>query len=299
MNASEKRVMYYHASASPISGFITHPFEHVLQSNSSVTLGQAGGHAMARVNSFRVDELMRSGAAYSQTTGSVDKLTGNWTTLVTAVVENLNVLEVVTADRIVSRIALEHNCDEGKYYPKVTFVGTQFENLRINGYTVDPVLDLNLVSGPHRNTASRSDEEGDMLSAEAAPQHVEFPDVPWPDEQGFVQRAVAQSNPIVNTKGRGEAPAWLRRRYEWMQDPQARAQKGYIACSLVTAVRGAGPDPVYGHVIAVEGFGNVFLGELLVDQASFKLTMLRMEMGCLATGTVSCGTTHGNGSPMP
>ena len=298
MNASTKRVMYYGASASPIGGFLTHPFDHILQSDSSVTLGQAGGHATSRVESFAVDELMRSGAAYSQTTGSVDKATGNWTTLVTSVVENLNVLEVVTADRIVSRIALEHDSGEDMYYPKVTFVGTQFENLRINGKAVDVVLDLNLVTGPQPDPASRSGEEGGMLSAEATPQRIEFPDVPWPDEQGFVQRAVAQSSQILNTL-HGEAPDWLKRRYEWMQDPAARARKGYIACSLVTAVRGTEPDPVYGHVIAVPGFGNVFLGELVVDRASFKLTMLRIEMGCLATGNVSFASAHSNGLPMP
>lgn len=298
MNASTKRVMYYGASASPIGGFITHPFDHMLQSDSSVTLGQAGGHAMARVDSFAVDELMRSGTAYSQTTGSVDKATGNWTTLVTSVVENLNVLEVVTADRIVSRIALEHDCAEGKYYPKVTFVGTQFENLRINGQSVDPVLNLDLVSGPQPGKASRSGEEGAMLSADATSPRIDFPDVPWTEEEGFVRRAVAQSTDILESK-HGVVPEWLKRRYEWMQDPAARARKGYLACSLVTSVRGAGVDPAYGHVIAVPGFGNVFLGELLVDQASFKLTMLRIEMGCLATGNVSFGTTHGNGIPMP
>jgi hypothetical protein len=297
MSSSNERVMYYHGDATPIGGFLTHPFESILETQASVSLGQAGGHSATRHEEFKLDELIRSGAHYSQVTGSVEKTNGNWTTLITSVVENLNVLEVVTADRIVSRISLEHPRAEGKYYPKISFAGTQFENLRINGQVVDVVTDLNLLSSPDAKQVPPSGKEGDMLSDKAAPEVIEFPDVPWPDVPSFILKAVAQSTAILSPEV--GAPEWLKRRYEWMLDPAARARKGYIACSLVTAARGTGSNPAYGHVVAVEGFGNIFLGELIVSQQSFHATMLRIELGCSATGNVSFASARGNGFPMP
>lgn len=296
MNASTERVLYYHADASPIGGYLTHPYEAPIQSQASVSLSQAGGHAAARSESFHLDNLVRVGPHYSQVAGSVQKKTGNWTTLVTSVVEDLNVLEVVTADRIVSRIAIEHPRADGEYYPKVVFVGTQFENLRIAGRSVKPEIDLNLLSAPEPDHSQRSVMEGDILPPEYAPRGIEFPDRPWNEVGAFVHRAVDQAERIVGNKG---APAWLKRRYEWMLSAEARAKKGYVLSSLVNDVPGAAPGSSFGHIVHVPGFGNIFLGELIVDQASFGLTMLRIEMGCLAEGDLSFSTTHGNGLPMP
>ncbi len=295
MNASNERVHYYHADSSPIGGYLTHPFESLLESHASISLGQAGGQAAARMEQFKLDDLIRSGPHYSQVSGSVQKVTGNWSTSVTSVVEDLNILEVVTADRIVSHLSIEHPRKDGAYYPKIAFVGTQFENLRINGNPVAPVVDLDLLAGPVTKEASRSGKEDDTLGAEAELRQIEFPDVPWPDVQSFVARAVAQSERL-NAEG---APEWLKRRYAWMLDPAARSRKGYIACSLVNAVDGTGANPAYGHVVSVPDFGNIFLGELVVTPLSFHLTMLRIEMGCAAAGNVSFASTRGNGLPMP
>ncbi|WP_263382389.1 hypothetical protein [Granulicella arctica] len=295
MNASNERVLYYQADANPIGGYLTHPFSSVLHTDASVSLGQAGGHVAGRSEAFKLDDLIRTGSHYSQVTGSTLKTNGNWTILITSVVEDLNVLEVVTADRIVSRVALEYERAEGKYYPKISFVGAQYENLRISGTDVTPTLDLDILSAPAANQAPRSAAEGDILPA-ASPAIIEFPDTPWPDVQSFVRRAVDQSERIVSAKG---VPEWLKRRYEWMADPAARARKGYIACSLVNEVPGAAPGSSFGHVVQVPDFGNVFLGELMIDPISYRLTMLRVEMGCFAEGNVSFASTGGGSSPMP
>ena len=125
------RVFYYHASASPIGGHLTHPVEAVLDQHASVSLPQAGGQAAARIDNFNFKNMLQCEAAYSHTTGAVQKSNGNWTTLVTSVVEGANILDIVTADRMVSTISLEHH--RNGYYPKVSFLGSQFENLRIGG----------------------------------------------------------------------------------------------------------------------------------------------------------------------
>jgi hypothetical protein len=55
----------------------------------------------------------------------------------------------------------------------------------------------------------------------------------------------------------------------------------------------------FGHVLPVPGFGNVFFGELILGLNSYRLTMIRVEMGCVAEGTVSAASSFSNGRPIP
>jgi hypothetical protein len=272
MNASTKRQFYYHADASPLGGHISHPFEKIITTEASSSLAQAGGHVGSNLESFRLDPIVSAEKAYSHISGVVDKSTGNWTTLTTSVVEKLNVLEVVTADRIVSRLAVEHPL-EG-YTPKVSFVGVQFDNLRVNGHTIYPTLNLNLL---------------DLYQGR-------FPDQPYIRNENFIQKVIAQSRRITEAK---DAPEWLKARYGWLQSAEEREKRGYVLCSLVEGLQGVKDASSVGHVISVPEFGNIFLSELILDQSSFRLTMMRMELGCPAVGTLSFATADSNGVPMP
>ena len=76
-------------------------------------------------------------------------------------------------------------------------------------------------------------------------------------------------------------------------------RKGSALCSLVQTVEVKAPAQSYCHIINVPDFGNVFLGELLVNRFSAQLTMLRVEMGSMAQGGVTGGTVFSNGTTMP
>ena len=65
-------------------------------------------------------------------------------TLSTSVVENLNILNVVTADRVVAQVSTEHP-REG-YIPTITFLGSQFVNLRLAGQLVEVELDWDILA---------------------------------------------------------------------------------------------------------------------------------------------------------
>ena len=285
MDASAKGAMYYHADASPVGGYLTQPFEAVLKSESSVSLSPTGGHVAARVERTRLDTVITTGPAYSQATGSVHKTTGNWTTTVTAVVENLNVYEVVTAEKIVSQISVEHPRRGG--HPSVSFVGSQFKKLRINGKLVRASI---FPSMPSARAARIVGEDAPAVKK------IRFPEVPWPEVQSFAAHAEAAGHAIVQ---HASAPDWVKGRYQWMTSTDERSQRGYSLCALVEKMKGTEPDSTFGHVIHVPGFGNIFLGELIVTNHAFHLTMLRIEMGCLGEGNVSFGSTRGNGLPMP
>lgn len=288
-----ERVHYYHADGSPIGGHLTHPSEIVIPSHGSVSLNQAGGHAEMRVDAYKLDGIMSTGAASSQATGSVAVKTRNWTTFVTSTVEKVNVMEVVTADRIVAQMELEHP-REGDY-PKVGFLGCKFENLRINGKPVSPHLDLDIASlSP---TSHKAAAEGHNHPVATTQGSTGFPDRPWPEVPSFVEKAVAQSERIIRATG---VPDWLKRRYEWMTSEEARRKKGYVLCSLVDSVSGADPGVDFGHVLVIPNFGSVFLGEMVVDAKSFQLTMLRVEMNNTAVvGNTGFAAAVANGRGMP
>jgi hypothetical protein len=52
-------------------------------------------------------------------------------------------------------------------------------------------------------------------------------------------------------------------------------------------------------VIHVPDFGNIFLAELSVNHDSFKLTMIRLELGCLADVNVGAVVCNVNGGHKP
>jgi hypothetical protein len=58
------------------------------------------------------------------------------------------------------------------------------------------------------------------------------------------------------------------------------------------------PARCFGHVIHVPDFGTIFLAELKVNHNSFHLTMIRLELGCIADGSASVAacTVNGKGS---
>jgi hypothetical protein len=275
MKASTKRMFHYHADASPLGGHITHPFENIIHTQASTSLAQAGGHAESRIESYKLDNsvTVTSGPAYSHTTGVVNKTTGAWTTLVSSVVENLNVLEVVTADRIVSKLHVEYPV-EGDH-PRISIIGSKFVNLRVNGESITPVLDI------------------DLLKSES---NSDFPDKHLMEEKVFNNKVSSHYKKITETKG---APAWLAGRHASMKTPESRKKKGYVLCSLVGELQGAKSGTSFGHVLHVPGFGNIFFGEIIIAPNSYRLTMMRIEMGCLAEGNISAGSVFSNGSGVP
>ena len=272
MNASTERQFYYHADASPVGGHITHPFEKIISTEASSSLAQAGGHVNGVHESYRLDPIVAAQKAYSHISGAKNHKTGTWTTLTTSVVEHLNVLEVVTADRIVARLAVEHPA-EG-YIPKVSFVGAQFINLRVNGHPVNVKLNRSLLHPGHDN----------------------FPEKPHIKDEKFIQKVAEHGRRITEAK---DAPEWAKTRYGWIGKPEEHEKRGHVLCSLVEEIEEVHGSTTCGHVIVVPDFGNLFLGEVSLDHAAFQLTMLRMELGCPAVGNLSMATASSNGRTYP
>jgi len=135
----------YHAEAGAINGSLVLPFEQPIEPQAHAKVPEKGGYLSQHSESFRVEGIVSYGAAHTQVSGHQEqKKDRGFKTLATAVVEDLNVLNVVTADRVVAQISTEHPLNG--YVPKVTFLGTQFDNLRIAGCPVKVDFDWDILS---------------------------------------------------------------------------------------------------------------------------------------------------------
>src|ERR1700686_2613576 len=93
------RTYHYNAHGSALSGHIQRPFDEIIEVQSGMSLPSSGGYGAVRVEKFRFKEVVSFDAASTQVSGSKKKEDNSHTTLVSTVVEGLNILGVVTADR--------------------------------------------------------------------------------------------------------------------------------------------------------------------------------------------------------
>ena len=177
----------------------------------------------------------------------------------------LNVDDRLTADLVFAQVSTEHPIVGN--VPSLTFLGTRFENLRIPGRAVGPVIDPGICGAK---------PEGDR---------------PYLQDQAFISRVSAQYDRIGKTPGLSDSD---RQQYHW--DSAAAAQKGKVECSLVSSMGQAFLNISYGHIVVVPGFGRVSLAELTVDRA-FHLTMIAVDSGRIGKFKIADATTNGTGSP--
>jgi hypothetical protein len=316
---------YFHAEAHALSGRIDLPFKQDIKKQAFVKLeGRLAdltdeqraqrNYFSQHAKNFRLEGIISYSAAHTQVSGHESrKFPGASVTLATSLVEDLNILNVVTADRIVAQVSTTHF--PNVYAPRVTFLGTHFEGLRIARHKVEPFLNLGLVG---------KEPGGKSLYVEA---------------KTFVAAVKSQYKNLkewmkglegeLKTARSGADDGSLRTQYHW-GDPKydqikeeaidareedlktGRGKSSGITCSLVEdieiePIKGPSGESEFeqltkrkcGHVIHVPDFGTIFLAELTVKHDTFHLSMIRVEMGCLASGSSTAGacTVNGGGKP--
>src|SRR5215467_10317502 len=134
MSPRPTRTFHYHACAHAFSAQFTRPFHHQIDIQAQSALPVVGGHGHARVECFEFRDFITFKKGYSHVSGGHQAEDDSNNTLATAVLEGLNMFDVLTIDRVVSRLYSKHPADarEGD----ITWVGSKFENLRIAGCPV-------------------------------------------------------------------------------------------------------------------------------------------------------------------
>jgi hypothetical protein len=264
----------YHASATGVAGRIEVPFDEVIPIQGSLALPPSGGFGSAHVHAFRFRDILSFSSVTTVVAGSRSDRDQTFDALATTTIENLDVLGVVRADRIVARIASIHPEDGGP--PAITPLGSYFENLRIAGYRVE--VDL------------ATDRFSQLDTADKVRQAYRQ------DDSGF-----RQEFDKLSLLGKNEAiPSRLQAYFPWRREQASEVipeRNGEIHCGLVREISGLGSKiACHGHAIYIRGFGVVRLAEFRITDSLRQLTMLQIDLGSTPKGHVSGGGAEGNGS---
>jgi hypothetical protein len=325
-----ERYHVYHAEAYILKGELHQPVQQPIEEYGRVVLehtrreslfAQSVGETnIEGLISFKRGHTRVAGALVKQKTDIFGNDHAGWVTLSTAAIEGYNVEDIVTADRVVAQLSTQHPMVHG-HVPRVNFLGTRFENLRIGGYPVEVELDLAFCGAK---------PEGDR---------------PYLQDGGFLDRVHRQLDNIVDTD---DLPESLEKKYvaeiTYIDDLKQRAkdgakiraniganggENGYpkLRCSLVKKIKLPVEIPgvrTFGNAIFIRDFGTVYLGELEVgvnsgpsdhpdhphwkgdgsqiqpsDSNYFKLNMLDIHLGCPSSGKTSGAGVTGNGQTQP
>jgi hypothetical protein len=167
---------------------------------------------------------------------------------VSSTIEGLNILDMITADRITGRLSTEHQVGQSEGH--IVALGSAFENLRIGGYEFKIRLrhELLLNSKTHADLVKKvaSDKKSGKMAA---------------------------------TKGK------------------------VTVCSLVEEIEtdfpGLSAGDKRGHVVEIPHFGTISFAELICQEGTKTLTMLRFDLGSPDGGKGTAVEIAMNGPEYP
>lgn len=276
--ADEPGTHRYHAEATALEGQIDLPFSQPIERQAFAKItGERSAYLSQHSDPFRVEGIVSYGAAHTQVSGHEEDKHGNpFITLSTSVVEDLNILNVVTADRVVAQISTEHPRDGS--IPTVTFLGSQFVNLRIAGHPVEVVLDWDILRDYPGGTS------------------------PITQHKGFLDCIGERLGLIRDHK---DAPQEFKDRYasNWCKTEAGEATD----FSLFKGFKGDPYPGCFGHAIDIPHFGKVLLAVVRIEHSKQRddvyretlidLTMIEVKMGCIAKGSMQVSMSKTNGGP--
>lgn len=278
----------YHASAYSVAAEFERPKKHSLSPQASVVLAGHGGHGSNRASAYNADGLISFKSAYSEVGGSFDDCHDLHTTHAWSVIEGLNVADMLTADRVVARMAVYQPPTFGS---EATYdiTGSYFENLRIAGYPIEVKL--------------ATDVFHDLKYSDLATAHQAGTTDKWLVGAKLMGLDDGKLSKLQNEyhalKGMSDVVK------EWNK-PKAKRPKdrGSYWFSPANELKWTGQDTsseieVYGSIICIPKFGVIRLAEMLVHHHSRTLRMFRVQMCSSGHGTTDGGTTTGGGGGTP
>lgn len=259
----------FHGHAIGAGGRIEHPFHEFIDIQAASALPEIGGHGSARSCDFRYRDILSFREAHTEVTGSrVEGPKGNpiHKSLVRARVDGVNIMGMVTADRVEVR-AVAFTDDEDDE-PCFKFTGTYFENLRIAGVPVKVHLAVDVFDRLHKH------------------KHVAKS---YRDKEEF--RGLFEELTLKKTLK--DAPPRVQ---QWFQQaPEKGADlphvEGLTKLTLVRSLELERPEfRCWGHVIYIEGFGTIHLAEVGISKYERHVTMIRVHLGSPVDGQLDVGT---------
>jgi hypothetical protein len=143
----------YDADAEVLAVNLTQPLRENLE-QGLITLAGDGAYQTVSVKPFQLGKIISHQGGYSQV-GGFQNSDGNYVTLATAVIEKLNILETLTADRVVAQITTIMT--PGNPVQSVSFSGSVIDNLQISNQPIAVSINPNALGSQPANGGSYFD----------------------------------------------------------------------------------------------------------------------------------------------
>lgn len=307
----ERRGHEYHAEANLLSGHLKRPIVQNIPEQAPLSLRDwRGGHLYQRSQGYDLEGLISYKSGYTRVSGyrSLKKHEA-FVTMATSVIEGLNVFDVLTADRVVAQVSTEHvpNGADLGHVPRVTFLGTQFVNLKISGYDVVATLNPEVCGERPADDVPYLYNDTFLATAKTQAEKIEkFKDIPKELEE--------RSDEF--RKEYGAELSEIERLEKLVGSTDGDSKDGKLVCSLVDNIFLPKPIPgvkVVENVMYIRDFGILSLGSVEVGRKEegvdadgkpqmsnyFAVKMFDMRLGCVGEGTVVAATGKGNGTLKP
>jgi hypothetical protein len=256
----DKRYIF-RGNAVGVAGHITKPDDSIIWVQGASSLPVIGGYSLSSAERARFGEVLAFDNVMTRATGDYSVKEKAYKTLANSIVKGLHVTAHLSADALEATLTATHPETGGE--SSISLAGTRISNLRIDGYPIYVTIDTDLC-GKYTTRKSLADA--------------------YATDDDFFKRYLNRFLLPDNVK----------------PDPKNRRipeTGGYIVCSIVSEVRTDHPKIVVdGHVLTLEGFGRIFLGELLIGSQSRRLTLLRLKLGSPIVGEIACAEVEGNGT---
>lgn len=298
------RTHKFYAEATAISGKLHLPLPEKIEPQANAHLYHMGGYLSQHSGAFRVEGAISFDKAYTQVAGNIGSLPHlpdlgkdghGWLTLSTVVVEGLNVMEVLTADRVVAQVITDHP-PEG-YVPHISFLGTRFENLKIAGHKIDVTVNPYILGGKSLDGTSLYSDQ-DPVKELAKAQFKQY------------QSLLKQDRLRRDLKAKYESFTDVE---EYQKSLQGDGSQGAVEFSLATMGKVPSALEPYvwssGNLLKIWDFGVVELAKVKIEhrisklegvlETEVSLTMIDLHLGCAIAGdtTVARGTNSGTSHP--
>ena len=267
---------HFQGHAIGAGGRLLKPHCENIEIQASSALPEIGGYGTARSTAFRHRDILHFDLAHSEVTGArtaVERDKQVYRTTARSIVEHLDILKTVTADRVVANLVSIHEGDQGGE-PSIKFDGTYFKNLVIDGVPVEVDLAVDLLDEHHTHeriqNAYRKDKKFRSFFEETT-------------LKGKLQKAPER----VQRWFHKPAP----------NDSEMPHTNGVTTLSLVRGVKTKSSKlKCWGNVIYIDGFGTIHLAELQLSKFTRRLTMIRVNLGSPVEGDLMVSSIEDGGS---
>jgi len=255
--AAAHRRFLYHAQAVGVAGQIPGPPAQTIQSQAPSVLAVTGGVSSSRIASFSHSSLLSCGTISTQVKGVYDQASQAHVTEVTTTIENVKILDYLTADLIST--GLRATFAEGAAESSIVPLESKIVNLRVGGSPVNLEIDPSIFSAldTFAKLQARLQSDSAFRAAQGSPALggtavCTFATKVSLDHPGVVVEGNAIHLPQFATVYLAELIFQPKLRTVGM----LRIELGSTPARALPAVAGAPVHPATGHVMVAHGSSN-------------------------------------------